>query len=338
MNAPTLPSPPAVTTLRTAGLLRTWLTVLQVILGVFGGLFALGFVAFGVMLLAGASIASLADLLVDDLGSAGGRVLQAIGAAALLFGLLYAVVVVLGVYLVAWAKDWEGQSAALATGRGGDPARLAALRATLGRWIGFSQWGMVAYFAVLILAVLVGAGSLGRVLALDPDTTEGAAYIAPFVGGLYVLGVVLVGAPVCVVNWLLLGAIRRFMDASTNRLLGAANPVRPSANTVGNWFIFLLVVIGLGALNVLASVPLGLLGAFIPGDSGDTLDSGTRAALTGVVGLSGVIGLVVYALYFLLALWSRSFALSLADVLDSRLSAPAEPLYTPPAGPAAPLS
>lgn len=305
MTSPTAPTP-AATLAATGRQIPTWLTVVQWFGAVFGGLFAL------LLLLLGAFWSSIGASAAETDPSL--RALTGAGGSALFIGLavFYAVYVVLYLYLLGWAKEWIVRTRDAALGTAAAGGRLEALRATLSRWMGFFQWSTLVIYALLtLLSFGFGAllGQLDPQFRSDPQLTP----VAPYFG--VVLGLVLlfVSAPVVVLNFLIWTALRRFMNAATSRLSGAAAPVLPAAQTVGNWFIFVLVLIGLSALSQLGSPFFGLLG--LAGTAGSPDSGGAAIGFVGVL-IGALIGLLSLALQFFLVLWSRSFALALGAHLD----------------------
>lgn len=320
MTSPTSPTP-AATLAATGRQIPTWLTVVQWLTGIFGGLFVLMFVLLG--------------LFWGRLGLGAAepdpslRALLGVGGSALFIGLavFYAGYAALYLYLLGWAKEWiaRARDAALGTAAAGE--RLEVLRATLSRWMTFFQWGTLVVYALLSLLGFSFGALLGQ---LDPEfrSDPQLAPVAPYLGAVLGFVFLFISVPVVVLNFLIWTALRRFMNAATARLEGGAAVVSPAANLVGNWFIFLLVLIGLSALTQLGSPFISLLGL---ATSVGGQDSGGMAA-SFVGGLIGaVIGLLSLALQFVLVLWSRNFALALGAHLDA---AAMNTRY--PAGPVAP--
>lgn len=316
MNHPT-------TIFRTARLLRVWLTVLQVLSAVVGSLSAVFLLVLGGLLLAGSSLPSAFQ---NDFGSLPRGALSLVGGLFLLSGLLYAAFVVVYLLLIGWAKEWEGQVARLSTSQGGNVARVAALSRTLSSWITASQWAPVVLYGLMLIGVLAGASWLTALFS-DGELGQDARFIGPLLGGIYAVGILIGGGSQAVVNWLVLAAVRRFMNATTQRLRGLSLPVTPAASTVGTWFIVLMVLVGLGGGLMLLYVPLlALVGIGASQDSRAAADLGLSLGSSAV---SMLFSVALYALMFLLLLWSRAYALSVAAQLDSGLSPANAPLPEP---------
>lgn len=307
----------ATTIFRTSGLLRVWLTVLQVFSAVFGTLAALLLLILGGALLAGVTLPASVQ---NDLGTLPQASLAVIGGLLLLCGLLYAAFVVVYLLLIGWCKEWEGQVARLSTSQGGNVARVAALSRTLGGWITASQWAPVIIYALLLIGVVAGASWLSALFAATtPNASpQDVRFIGPLLGGIYAFGILIGGGSQAVVNWLVLAAIRRFMNATTQRLRGMNMPITPSANTVGTWFIVLMVLVGLGGGTILLYIPL--LALALVGTSQDSQAAADLGLGLGSSALSLLFSLASYVLMFLLLLWSRAYALAVAAQLDSGLT------------------
>jgi len=130
-----------------------------------------------------------------------------------------------------------------------------------------------------------------------------------------------------VITWLILGTVLRFMNVAVQRARGMQGPqLARTAQLAGQWFLLSMILLGVLALNLLIVLALVLfltigLNSGAMSDSLSFLTPQVRAAL-GV--LPGVLlglclyGLGVYLLLFLLLMWSRTYASSLAALLDAR--------------------
>jgi len=249
--------------------------------------------------------------------------------------------------VVNWARELLRRLAAWATtapeAPAPDAARAEQLRRTLSGWLTFGQWGTVATVVLSVALVPIS-------LALTRRLTEqfGAADSSDFSGfgsGFEVLQTaasLVSSLPGVVIVWLILGAIKRFMNLAVARARGLATaPVTPAATVVGNWFVLCMVLVGLGLLYlVVMGVWIGVLGAVVIGSSQlGSLDaavpelSSILTWLVPVLAGSLIFGALIYALYFVLLVLSRSYALSLGRLLDS---GPASPAPVAPPRPALP--
>ncbi|ADV66679.1 hypothetical protein [Deinococcus maricopensis] len=231
----------------------------------------------------------------------GPELLLLVGTAALMFlqaALLW--------WVIGWTREYLTRLREWALGQPVDGARLDTLRRTLAAWLAFGQWG---YMALLVL-ITVAAPFLMR---LDPDFDFTAGESAAFT--LFWLFTALASyAPAAIINWLVLGSVRRWMDTVTNRALhrGAALAT-PAANAVSTWFIVLLVLVGLSALSIL---PMLAFVPFVPLAMNETLEGAGTLAVTLILGATVLLSLAWMVLLFLLLLWSRGFALAVATVAD----------------------
>jgi hypothetical protein len=281
-------------------------------------------------------------------------------AAALMLVLAFLYVLVAGwareliTRLAAWAL--AGSSSPAPSSPAPDAARTEQLRRTLGGWLSFGQWGTAAaalLSAVFsVVAVVLGQGQLQQTLQqLPQDPATDLSTLNSLNSGFLVFQVLsgLVGSvPGVVITWLILGAIRRFMNLAVERLTLAsaspetpaapvtAAPVTPAAKVVGNWFLGSLILVGLGALQLLVVLIISLVASsfILQTLAADIPEawSGLLGLLPWLIGVFLLYALAVYVLYFVLLLASRNYALSLARLLDLHNPAPsaAAPLPTAP--------
>lgn len=301
------------------------------------GLFVLGGVASALTLVLGvrAALRVLADL---------GAGLQEPAGTPWMLGLAAVLVLALtGLYVavIGWARELIGRLSAWALGSGlasaPDAVRIEQLRRTLAGWLSFGQWGSV-------VGVLLGTALVPLTLQwtqtlatrFDPDAAAGFTDLGPGFVAVQTLSSLVSSAPAVVILWLILGAVRHFMNMAVGRARGPATaPVTPAARLVANWFLLCLILLGLQLLNLLAvTVGIAVLGSLAQQNL--ALELGLPAQWSGWIGTAAVVlgGLVLYSalvvgLYFALLLWSRSYALALARLLDGE---PARPTPAPTTG------
>lgn len=228
--------------------------------------------------------------------------------------------------LVNWARELLGRLAgwALSTPQSiaPDAARSEQLRRTLSGWLTFGQWGTVAGTVLSAALVPISLAVTARLTSFYFPDSSSDLLPSGFVAFQTVSGLVS-AVPGVVIVWLILGAIRRFMNLAVQRARGLATaPLWPAARVVGNWFILPMILLGLGLLNLL--VVTGVLAVF--GGVGlsqitslDTSSALLRAVLAWVIPLAFgflVFAALIYGLYLALLILSRSYALSLGRLLD----------------------
>ena len=228
--------------------------------------------------------------------------------------------------LVNWARELLGRLAgwALSTPQSiaPDAARSEQLRRTLSGWLTFGQWGTVAGTVLSAALVPISLAVTARLTSSYFPDSSGDLLLSGFMAFQTVSGLVS-AVPGVVIVWLILGAIRRFMNLAVQRARGLATaPLWPAARMVGNWFILPIILLGLGLLNLL--VVTGVLAVF--GGVGlsqitslDTSSALLRSVLAWVIPLAFgflIFAALTYGLYLALLILSRSYALSLGRLLD----------------------
>ena len=315
---------------RASAQLRTWLGVLVLVLVV-------GAVASALALFLGGRAG------LDSLKTLGGVSVPAytdglLGLAALL------TLAWVGLYLgvVNWARELLKRLADWALTAPEAPApdavRAEQLRRTLAGWLTFGQWGTVA--GVAFGAVLVPV-SLALTRRLTEQYAPGSGGDLGSFGSAYqtvqTVSSLLSSIPGAVIVWLILGSIRRFMNLAVGRARGlSTGPVTPTSKVVGNWFLLCMVLLGLGLLNlVVAGVALAVLVPVAQQSFAVGIPESWRALLAlflrGTAGFL-IFAALVYALYFALLVFSRSYALALGRLLDSGQAGPLPTLPTGSAG------
>ena len=187
-------------------------------------------------------------------------------------------------------------------------------------WITLGQWTPVLTLLLGLGATVLALRWLGQ-LPLPGDARLG---LGPVELGLLALSATVQGLPGMVINGLILAAVRRWLDGVVAHAQGRAAPLLPAARALDGWFLFVVVLLGLGAVSLL----LGLLSvAFLPAlleaasaDLGTgTLPTDEAAMLSALrAGLAALLlfSLFVEGLLMALLVWSRAFALEVAQVLD----------------------
>ncbi|OLV17308.1 hypothetical protein [Deinococcus marmoris] len=211
---------------------------------------------------------------------------------------------------------------------------------TVRPWIVLGQIAPILQLLIPLLAVPL---TFGLIRQLDPQTFQGVGF-GPAEIGAIVLGVVVQSLPTVIITWLILAAIRRWLDAVVARAHTPV-PVRPAARGVDPWLLFTLVLLVLGLAGLLlGGLPLLAFSAFVgsaPLNDPDLAALGiTPAALRAVllVGAAAMLlGAFIYLLLTLLMGWSRGFASNVATVLDAGLPGrPVMPAHDPWSGPVQP--
>lgn len=295
--------------------LMTWLAVGQWFYLVIGVLYVLG-------LLLAAFVGNATG--GSEARAAFGVILVSAVVTGAIFGLYF---LVLG-----WAREWIGRVRDWASqGREPGVARLDALRGTLGRWIGFFQWlpavvGVLAVLGALLVGALAGGvldflGSLGTLAGGEEVDPAARTALSGVFGIFFMVFLIVYLAPIVVINFLILGAVRRWMNGTTDHLLGRSHPpLVPMANTVSGWFVFCQVLLVLGALGSLLGLVLPLSLAGLGGLAGtgteDLPDLSALLATGPVVAIATLFSLAVYLLQFLLLEWSKRFSLGVSRLVD----------------------
>jgi len=302
--------------MRAAARLNTWLSVLLVVL-VLGALAS----ALAIFLGGRAGLNLLGTLSSDVRVPA--YTDELLGLAALLtlaWAALY-------VGVVNWARELLRRLAAWATTAPDAPApdavRAEQLRRTLSGWLTFGQWGTAATVVFSVALVPVSLALTRRLTEQFGADSSDFSGFGPGFEALQTASSLVSALPGVVIVWLILGAIKRFMNLAVQRARGLATaPVTPAATVVGNWFVLCMVLVGLGLLNLLLvgawMVILGAVG-WSQLDSLDASVPGLSGLLTWIIPLvvgSLVFAALIYGLYFVLLVLSRSYALSLGRLLD----------------------
>ena len=239
--------------------------------------------------------------------------------------------------LVNWARELLRRLAgwALSTPQSiaPDAARSEQLRRMLSGWLTFGQWGTVAGTVLSVALVPISLAVTARLTNFYfPDSSGDLGSLGPSFVAFQTVSGLMSAVPGVVIVWLILGAIRRFMNLAVQRARGlATTPLWPAARVVGNWFILPMILLGLGLLNLL--VVTGVLAVFGGVDlsqitSLDTSSALLRSFLAWVIPLAFgflIFAALIYGLYLALLILSRSYALSLGRLLD--LSTQAAPNF-----------
>ncbi len=205
-----------------------------------------------------------------------------------------------------------------------DAARIEQLRRTLAGWLTFGQWGTVAGTVLSAALVPVTLAVTARLTnAYLPDSSGDLGSFGPGFVAFQTVSSLVSAVPGVVIVWLILGAIRRFMNLAVQRARGLATaPVWPAAKLVGNWFVLPMILLGLGLLNVLVlTLVLGIFGTvgLSQMTALDTSSALLRSVLAWAIPLAFgflIFALVIYGLYLALLILSRSYAMSLGRLLD----------------------
>ncbi|WP_029476785.1 hypothetical protein [Deinococcus frigens] len=231
----------------------------------------------------------------------------------------------LGTALYVWAMLVARQTVGAARDQTLNPspdhaAALERSARTVRPWI---VLGQIAAVLQVLVPLLVLPVTLGLVRQLDPQTFAGMGFGAAETG-VMLLGVVVQSLPTIIITWLILAAIRRWLDAVVTRARGPV-PVRPAACAVDPWLLFTLVllILGLAAL-LLGGLSLLAASAFVGGTPLDAPDlaalgvtpAGLRATLR-LGAAAMLLGAIASLLLTLLMAWSRGFATDVATVLDA---------------------
>lgn len=194
---------------------------------------------------------------------------------------------------------------------------------TVRPWLTLGQWAP-------LLNILLGLGFVGATFwslqTLSSDDFSFGAPEALMVG----LSTVVQSLPRFIINWLILAAVKRWLDGVVTRSTQPNFPMRPLARAIDPWFILTMILLILGALGLLfTGLPMLALPSLLPPEA--LSDPGLkqigmtpewiRLALIGSALLISLGGLL-YVLLTCLIAWSRGFAMNVATVLDAALPAP----------------
>lgn len=208
---------------------------------------------------------------------------------------------------------------------------------TLGQWTPLLWTGFVLVWLPFTLALLGRLDSVGS----DLETAGSQLFLTAFA----LLSTVIQSLPGIILNWLILAAIRRWLDAVVARAQGATAPVTPASRPVEGWLLFVLILLIVGTVSLLfGAVPLLMLPALLstlvakdPSLSGlsdiGLTPNNLRAFFVGLAVLL-VFSSMVYGLLTAMVAWSRGLAANVATVLDAPLPRPPAPLNDWSAAPA----
>lgn len=222
----------------------------------------------------------------------------------------------LTILLINWCREYLSMLHGVALG-GPLPqrTRLEALHTTFIKYIVASQWAMPVLGVIMMLFPMV---FMPLMTSLDKHSSglgTGEALLLSLIGLIPL-------AIVSVVNWLLLAALKRWLEAATGRMRGLNNgPLSPAAGVVGNWFIFVLVLLGfniLGAIgNLFSPFFLGASLVSLPKDEQLHISSGVIALIILAFLFTMLFALAQQVIQFLAIMYSRTFAQQSAALLDA---------------------
>lgn len=207
-------------------------------------------------------------------------------------------------------------------------ALITAAR-TVRPWITLGQWTPLIWTGFALLWLPLTLALLGR---LDP-ATSGNTESEPFLTAFALLSTVIQSLPGIILTWLILAAIRRWLDAVVARAQGGTAPVTPVSRPVEGWLLFVLIVLILGTVSLLlGAVPLLALPALfstliaddpsLSGLSGLGLTPDNLKALFVWMAVLLVFSGLMYGLLTAMMAWSRGLAANVATVLDAPLPRP----------------
>ncbi|TSA88082.1 hypothetical protein FNU79_02315 [Deinococcus detaillensis] len=221
--------------------------------------------------------------------------------------------------LIGWTRAYLGGVRGWTQGEAVNLQRSEALRLSLNTTLSVTQWGSALGAAVLILA----GGLSVRTLA---ETGLNTAALGPFsigpelkltlalLGGLVALGLALA----VLVGNLILAAARQWLSLTQAKLRGElSEALQPTAERLGNWLIFCLVLLAFDIASRLSLLPLLAVArsffAFDLPESWLVLLEGAVWPLVAAL----VMGLAQNVALLLSLLHLRRFALSAAQITDS---------------------
>ncbi|MDB5045253.1 MAG: hypothetical protein JWQ08_1303 [Deinococcus sp.] len=207
-------------------------------------------------------------------------------------------------------------------------ALIAAAR-TVRPWVVLGQWTPIIWTVFTLLWLPFTFALVNR---LDP-AGSGTPGSEPFLTLFVLLSTVIQSLPAIVLTWLILAALRRWLDAVVARAQGGMAPVTPVSRSVEGWLLFVLIVLLVGTVSlVIGAVPLvllpavfGTLAASDP-DFSDLASVGITAANLKMIfawlAVLFVFSGAVYGLLTTMMAWSRGLAANVATVLDAPLARP----------------
>lgn len=193
---------------------------------------------------------------------------------------------------------------------------------TIRPWLTLGQWAP-------LLNIVLSLGLLAALFQMFGTESTGFSMNSPEALSI-VLTTVAQSLPSFIINWLILGAVKRWLDGVVTRTTQPNFALRPLARAVDPWFILTMILLILGAVGLLlGGLPMLALPSML---SDETLtDPGLvqsgitpewlRMALYGMALFTIIIGLF-YVLLTCLIAWSRGFAMNVATVLDPAPAAP----------------
>lgn len=218
---------------------------------------------------------------------------------------------------------------------------LASSARTVRPWIILGQYAPIL---MLVFSLAITAAMLVWTFRAAPQSED--LGFGPLEGVFILISSVVQYLPSIIITWLILAAIRRWLDGVVARSAGEHRLIRPLARTVDPWLLFTVVLLILGMAGILFSA---LMFLFFPALITAAMQGETQATDTQLLnmmrdlfmGLSVLMLLsgAVYLLLTLLMAWSRGFAMNVATVLDAGLvgtvdpSAPLPSLQPQPAQP-----
>lgn len=206
---------------------------------------------------------------------------------------------------------------------------LISAARTVRPWIALGQWTPIIWTVFGLAWLPITFALIGRI---DPVVSATAGLDA-FSIGFGVFSILIPSLPIIILTWLILAAVRRWLDAVVARAQGGLNPVTPASRSAEGWLLFVLIILILSTVSlVISAVPLLLLPVLFttlavsdPSFS-DLASIGLTPAdlrvffsvLAGLLVFSGA----VYGLLTAMMAWSRGLAANVATVLDAPLSRP----------------
>lgn len=218
---------------------------------------------------------------------------------------------------------------------------LIAVVRTVRPWITWGQWAPILW---TVLTVALSIATVTFVQRMNPEMPSDPQFDY-FSTAFALFSIVIQSLPGIVLTWLILAAIRRWLDAVLARAQGGMAPVTPASRSVESWLLFVLVVCLVGTVSlVISTLPLLMVPAIFASMAADAdfselssvglTPARVQLLLAGMAGLFVFSG-VLYGLLTAVMAWSRGLAANVATILDAPLPRPPAPITTWNAAPAA---